>query len=201
MHTRALVRLEIVRCDELDRMGGDRWQVQRRADVEQAVDQTLGMRLTEALQLQVVASGKQRGPGFGGRTRSIGLVVEDRLSNVASVATRQRQQAVGAFGQPGGVDFGAAAMDVVLIGACEQFAQAAIAFAVLHQQQQARRPVSVRGVAHPDIAAEYRFDTGAACSTVKLHPAEGIGQVGQAQRRHRNTLRTLDRLGHPNQSI
>ena len=196
-----LVRLEIVRREELDRMGGHRRQIQRRADVQQAVDQAFGVRLAEALQFQVIASGKQSRPRCGCGARGIGFVVENRLRHVAAVAARQGQQAVAAFGQPGGIDLGTATMDVVLIGPREQFAQATIAFAMLHQQQQARRPIAVGGIADPHVAAEDGLDPRAARRAIELHPAKGVRQIGQAQRRHRDVARALDRPVHPHQAI
>ncbi len=196
-----LVRPEIVRGEELDRMGGHRRQTERGADVEQAVDQVFGVRLAEALQFQVIASRKQRGPGLGGGTRGVGLVVEQGLRDVAGIAARQGDEPVAALGEPGRIDLGAAAIQVFLVGAGKQFAQAAISFAVLRQQQEPRRPVAVGGVAQPHVAAEYRFHALATRRVVELDPAESVGKVGQAERRHARLARPRHRIPHPHQAV
>ncbi len=92
------MRLEVIRRDELDRMGGHGRQIEHRPDIEQAIDQTLGMRLAKTLQFQIIAPGKQRGPGFGSGTRGVGFVVQNCLRHIAEVPARQGQQAVSAIG-------------------------------------------------------------------------------------------------------
>jgi hypothetical protein len=81
------------------------------------------------------------------------------------------------------------------VGCGQQFAQAQVAAAILHQQQQAcgiflllHRIV----VADPDIAADDGLDTLAARRGVELDHAEQVGEVGDGQRRLAVRRRTSD---------
>ncbi len=92
-------------------------------------------------------------------------------------------------------------MNIVLEGTRQQFAQATIAFAMLHHQQHPRGPVAIRRIGDPHIAAENRLDACAACRPIKFDPAKGIGQIGEANRRHPDLSRALDRIAHAHQAI
>jgi hypothetical protein len=90
------------------------------------------------------------------------------------------------------------------VGGGKQFAQAQVAAAILHQQQQARRAFLLVGsivVADPDVAADNGLDSLATRRGVELDHAEQIGQIGDRQRRLAIRHRLRDGLVDARQAI
>ena len=63
-----------------------------------------------ALQLEVEAAGKERRPFARGLRGAGAVALQQRLADVAVTRARQRDQAVGALGEPFAPHFGAAAI-------------------------------------------------------------------------------------------
>ncbi|GAB1412945.1 hypothetical protein MASR1M97_16810 [Candidatus Desulfobacillus denitrificans] len=161
------MRLEVVLVEELDRVGRHHRQIEFRRQRHAGRHQLLGLRLAVALDLDVVAVGKEARP-FGRRRFGLGRrAQQQRLADVAAGGARESDEAaVVAGGQGGAGDFRAAAAARPEIGLGQQLAQAQVAAAVLRQQQQARRPVAVAGAdggLDPDVAADDRA-SGRGCA-------------------------------------
>jgi hypothetical protein len=149
--------------------------------------------------------GEHLRPGLRTHIGLVQLAGREQLPDVAQRAARQRDQAaVVALGQLRAGDLGAAVAARREVGGGEQFAQAQVAGAILHQQQQARRAVVLVGrilVADPDIAADDGLDALAARRGVELDHAEQVGQVGDRQRRLPVRRRLRDDLIDARQAI
>ena len=180
------VRGEFLAVQELHRMRRHHRQSQLRRQRDRLPQ--FRFRLTGALHLDVEMPGEKRRPApratFGGGQ----IAVAERHADVAELRARQCDQAarralpLQVF-QPFGADFGAPAMLVGQPCLGQQFAQLQVAGTIFHQQQQARRLVTVFVVADPGIAADDRLDALAARRLVELDHAEQVGQVGDGQRR------------------
>ena len=72
---------------------------------------------------------------------------------------------------------------MLVVQACagEQFAQAVVADAVLHQHEQAEGLVAVLVVGDPQVGAEDGLDPGLARGAVEAHRPEHVGQVRERE--------------------
>jgi hypothetical protein len=100
-------------------------------------------------------------------------------------------------------DFGATVAARRQIGGGEQFAQAQVAGAILHQQQQARRGRSLLTPSSSPIQTSQPMTglTPAARRGIELDHAEQVGQVGDRQCRLAVGRRLRDRLIDARQAI
>jgi len=188
-----LVRGEILLAQELHRMGRDYGKGALAREPKRRLDVVLRLGRPGALQLEVVAAGKQACP-FGGDLPGATRVLEQRGADLARDRARQRDQAFGPLGEPALPHLGAAAVLVLQPGARQQLGQPEIPGARLHQQKQAVRLVALGLVGDPDVAADDRLHARGARRLVELDHAEHVGEVGDRQRRHAVRGRALDRV-------
>ena len=98
-------------------MRRDDRQRELRRERDRRRDERVVVGVPGALHLEIVAAGKERRPLARGLGRAAAVALQQRLADVAVARAGQRDQAVGALGEPVAPDFGAAAILVVAIGA------------------------------------------------------------------------------------
>src|SRR5690606_24427808 len=91
-----LVRLELRALEELHGVRGDDRQSRAPRELHRARDERLGVRSAVALQLKVVAPGKERGPAPCETLGRLVLLREKRLPDVARRRAREGDEPVGA---------------------------------------------------------------------------------------------------------
>src|SRR4030095_4674963 len=102
-------------------------------------DQRVVVGASSALYLQEVAIGKPRrtlAPALGGADR---VALQQRMADVAVTRARERDDAVGAFGEPGAADFRTAAVLIREIGARQPVAEFEVTAMRRRQQHRAKR--------------------------------------------------------------
>ena len=124
-----LVRAEVVARAGTARVRGDDRQRELARERDGGGDQRVVVGMPGALHFEVVALRKPRRPFARRARRAGGVALQQRVADVAVARAGQRDQAVGAFGEPLAPQLGAAAMLVGAVGAREPVAQLEVAVA------------------------------------------------------------------------
>ncbi len=194
------VRTEVAGVEELHRVRRDHRQPEPGGERHRAREQRLGVRLAGALQLDVVAAGKEPRPVLRQPLGGLAVVGEERLPDVARRRPGKRDQAFAVL-QPLAGKLGPAPVLVAQPGARQQVAEAQIPGARGAQQEQAVGLLPVGLVLQPAVGADDRLHPGGARRAVELDHAEEVAGVGQRQRRHGVGPGALDRLLDAHDSV
>ena len=170
--------LEIVGHGELDGMGGDHRQPQRRGQRHRRAHVGFVVRQSGVLQLEVEALREHGGEPGGDRLGAPGVAAEQGLADRAEVGAGQGDQAAGQLFQPRPLQLRLGPLQVASPGSGEQLRQVEVAAAVLDQQQQAGGLLLAFQRFHPDVGAEDRLDALAARRLVELDRAEQVVEIG-----------------------
>ncbi len=177
-----LVRLVVVRGQELDRMRRDDRQPQRIRELHGRGDMRLVVRQAGALQLQIEALRKDRVDAPRDRLGPRQVAAQQRLPDRAVLGPGQHDQPLVQLDQPRPLQPGLAALRVVQPAARQQLAEVVVALAVLRQHDDpARRALADVGL-EPEVGADDRLHAGAPRGTVELDRTEQVRQVGDRER-------------------
>ena len=180
-----LVRLEILWAHELDGVRGHHRQPQAGGEPDCGFHVELGVWLPGALQLEVEGVGEDLGPAPRRRFGFLFFLGEQQAPRFALHRPGEGDEAAAGFPfEPSRVDLGAAAVLVLEIGATEELAQLAIAFAVAGNEQHPPGVGAVLFVADPDVHADHRLDALGARGLVELDHAEEVHRIRDAQGGH-----------------
>jgi hypothetical protein len=179
------VGLEVFGAGELDRVGRHHRQLELGGDRHGLADVGLGARMAGALELDVEAARKTPRPVGRELFGEAGVAGGQRMAHVAVTGAGEAQQVGGGLGgQPVAADLGPAAVLVLHVGAGQQFAQLAVALAVLADQQHPVGLVPVGLGGDPAVGADDGLDALATGALVELDHPEQVGQIGDAEGRH-----------------
>ena len=166
---------------------------------ERTPDVALLARLTDALQLEVVAIAEHRKPALEQITRFLIAPAEDGTADIALACRRQRDQSRGVLRrQPAAIDGRTTLLLTFQIGATDEPRQILVTDRVLAQQHQARRVDTLTVLANQQIDTDDRLHACGQGGLVELHHREQIALIGESHRRHRG-LR--DRIHEPDLAL
>ena len=167
-------------------MRGDDRQRELAGERDGRGDQRVVVGMARTLHFEVVAPGKQRAPiARRGLRRAAGVALQQRVADVAVARAGQRDQAVGAFGEPFAPQLRAAAVLVGAIRARQPVGEPAGSRRATGASSSARNGASrsvscVIQTSQPTIG----LTPARARRLVELDQAEGVGEVGERQRGH-----------------
>ena len=189
-----LVCLEVVRIQELDRMGRHHRQAEPRGQRSGGAQLGLVVGVASALQFEVETAGEPGRPLVRQRLGQRLVATEQCRTDLALARTGERDQAIATLAiEPFAPQFRPAAMLVLTVGAGDQFAQPPVARRRLAEQQHAHRPVTVGILGDHHVDTGDRFHAARHRRAVELDQAEQVRRIGDRQRRHAQRLRTLER--------
>ena len=165
-------------------MRGDDRQRELAGEPRGRGDERVVVGMAGALDLEGVAIREQGRPPPRRLRRSGGVALGQRLADLAVARSRQRDEAIGAFGEPRARELRVPAVLVAAVGAREPLGELQIALARLGEQQHPERLVALGIVRHPHIAADDRLDALGARGAVELDEPEHVAEIGHRQRRH-----------------
>ena len=195
------MRFEIVARKKLDRMGGDRRQIEPVRERDRLLRACLDIRVTGALQLEIIAIGKMLPPPARMRLRLLRVAECEGLPDVAQRPAGQRDQSAGIAGEPFARDLCPATILVAAIGARQPVAQLEVPSARLAQEQRPERLVAIGVVGEPQVAADDRLHAFAPRRLIELHQPEQVVEVGERERRHAVRDRRSDSVVEPDHAI
>jgi hypothetical protein len=199
-HSR-LVRPEVVAVEELHRVGGDHRQLEPRGERHRARHQRVGVRMTRALQLEVVASGKSGGPALRLAFRRFGVIGEQRLPDVAGGPARERDQALAALFQPLAAQLAAAAVLVLEPRPGQQLTEAQVACVRGAEEEDPVGLLAVGIVLQPAVGTHDRLYAPGARRAVEFDHPEEVGRVGEGKGRHPVLRRPAHGILQPDDAV
>ena len=197
-----LVGLEVFAAEELHRVGGYRRQAEPAGEAHRGVDVALLLRMSRALQLEVVRVREERRPRRGEPLRGGAVPGGERRPHVTRQRARERDQPLRApVREPGLPELRAPAVLVLEVGAAQEVGQTPVARAGADEEQQAVRLVALGFVRDPDVAADDRLEAGFPRALVEVDHAEHVGEVGERERAHAVGRRARDRVVDPHDPV
>src|SRR5919204_639439 len=144
-----LVRLEVLRREELHRMRGHHRQPQAARERHRACQERLAVRLPGALYLDVVAAGKNLAPVPRDPLGACAMVRKEGGGELAVEKAREREEPFGRLLEPGARDQRASAMLVLEQRARQELAEPAVTRTRGAKQKQPRWLIALGLVLHP----------------------------------------------------
>ena len=195
-----LVRAEVARLDELDRVRGDDWQSRALGERDGSAHQGFAARGIDSLHLEVIRAREVRIPLLREGRRRIEVAGGERRAHVARGRPREHDQPLQPA-QPFAPRLRAPAPVVLGVRAGKQVAQRQVAGAIAAEQRHAVRRVAIALVGDPKVAADDRLHARGARSLEELDGAEEVGGVRDGERRHGVGRRRPDRGIHPRDAV
>ncbi len=196
-----LVGLEVLLLEEAHVVGRHQWRATAFGEGDGGMQMLFVVDPAGALNLQVEALGEDFAPFGQQRIRQALLAIEQRLTDLPFLGTRQGDQAVGGLLDPVALDDHQIVALPLGPAAGHQLGEVAIALAIHRQQRQSAQRTVLVAAGQPDVGAADRLDASTLRRLVELDQRAHVALIGDGHRRHARGRHLLDQWLDAHQAI